>query len=186
MLLTQGKTKGFDKLPWAQLELASDARLEEIVLHLVRWVRKRDEAFRILFPIETRDLGGVVLFYPNILIQCRDLRVLKDIRTVMGVQGVTMANESTPLEIPSSFGEQMIAKSEQVSEGWSDGIKKGSFVRILLGERRMLCGNCISVDRGIADIRISLTTRNLRVRIPVRALLKLEIPKEKRRYYYNG
>jgi hypothetical protein len=182
MLITQGNVRGFEKLPWAQVELASDSRLEEIMLHMIRWIKKRDDAFRILFPVATRDLGGVEMFYPNILIQCRDLRRLREIK-VMGVHGVTMQSETVPLTIDAAYGESLIREAERVSSEWSRDVKRGCFVRILLGERRMLCGTVVSTDRGVAEVKVSLTVRDLRVRIPVRALLKLDIVKEKRKYY---
>jgi len=184
VLITQGKVKGFDRLPWAQLELASDARLEEICLHLVRWVKKRPEAYRILFPVATRDLGGVELFYPNLLIQTKDWLKLKDIRQVMGVQGLTVDGQGTPLLLEPGYGEALVEQAEKINAGWSDGVKKGSFVRVLLGERRMLAGECLSVSRdGIAEVRVSMTVRDLRLRIPVKALLLLNVEKGKRKYY---
>jgi hypothetical protein len=185
VLIVQGKVSGFQRLPWAQIELASDARLEEIVLHLVRWVKKRPEAYRILFPVGTRDLGGVELFYPNILIQTKDWTKLKDIRTVMGIQGLTTDGQGALLLMDAEYGEALVAQAEEVSSGWSKDIKRGSFVRVLLGERRMLCGEVIKIDSGIADVRVSLTVRDLRLRIPVRALLKLDVPKERRKYFYG-
>lgn len=187
MLITQGKVTGFRRLPWAQIELASDSRLEEVALHLVRWIRKRPESFRILFPVLSRDLGGVELFYPNILIQCRDWTKLRDIRSVMGVQGLTVDGQGQLLLLEADYGARLVEQAAQVSGEWSSGIKRGSFVRVLLGSKRMLCGEVSSVTRdGIADVRVSMTVRDLRIRIPVRALLKLDIDKSKRRYYYNG
>lgn len=183
MLICQGKTSGFNKLPWAQLELASDARLEEIILHVIRWLRKRPEAFRVLFPVASRDLGGVELFYPYILIQTLDWQKLKDIRMVMGVQGLTTDGQGTLLLMDSAFGEGLIKQAEKVSGEWSKEIKKGSFVRVLLGDRRMLAGEVVSMSKGIADVRVSMTVRDLRLRIPVRALLLLDIPKKERKYY---
>lgn len=182
MLITQGKVSGFSKLPWAQIELASDSRLEEVVLHLVRWIRKRPEAFRLLFPVQSRDLGGIELFYPYLLIQCKDLRILREIR-VMGVQGVTMQSESEPLTVDAEYAEALIVESERIASGWSSGVKRGDFVRVLLGKRRMLAGDVVAVKNGIADVRISLTVRDLRLRIPARALLRLEVAKKERRYY---
>jgi len=184
MLITQGKVTGFAKMPWAQIELASDSRLEEIALHIVRWVRKRPEAFRVLFPVASRDLGGVELFYPNILIQTLDWQKLKDIRTVMGVQGLTTDGQGTLLLMDAAFGESLVKQAEKVSGDWSKGIKKGSFVRVLLGDRRMLAGTVESVSKsGIADVRVNMTVRDLRLRVPVRALLLLNVEKKNRRYY---
>jgi|SRR5882672_7029278 len=184
MLITQGKVSGFTKMPWAQIELASDSRLEEVALHIVRWVRKRPEAFRVLFPVASRDLGGVELFYPNILIQTLDWSRLKDIRTVMGVQGLTTDGQGTLLLMDSPFGESLVKQAEKVSGEWSHGIRKGSFVRVLMGDRRMLSGEVEHVSKtGIADVRVSMTVRDLRLRVPVRALLLLNITKRDRRYY---
>lgn len=183
MLILHGKVSTL-KGPWAQVEATSDARLEEITLHLIRWVTKRDEPAQILFPVASRDIGGIELLYPNILIRTKsDLTGLK---SIMGVQGVTMDNNGHPLTLDNEYVGELIGQCEKASDSWSDDIEAGSFVRVLMGNERMLCGSVTKVKKGIAEVLVSLTVRNVRVRIPVKALLKLKVRKNDRRYYYTA
>lgn len=181
MLILHGKVAGL-RGPWAQIEATSDARLEEICLHLIRWIRKREEAAQILFPVGTRDIGGIELLYPNILIRTNG--DLSGIRSVMGVQGVTLGVGGQPLTLDNEFVGELIRKTEAAEDGWSGDVEVGSFVRILLGNQRMLCGEVKKLRKGIAEVLVSLTVRNVRIRIPVKALLKLKVRAKERRYYY--
>jgi hypothetical protein len=182
MLILHGKAKWSG--PWAQIELTSDARLEEVTLHLIRWIAKHDDPAQVLFPVASRGLYGVELLYPNILIRSKG--DLSGIRSVMGIQGLALTATGQPMELDEDFVQSLIKASEDQAGSWSEGIKVGSFVRILFGNTRMLCGTVTKLANGIADVIVSLAVRDVRVRIPVRALQLLKVRKGERRYYHNG
>lgn len=173
--------------PWAGIELVSESRVEEIVLHIARWAasQRKGQAFQLLFPVKSRDIDGIKLLTPYLWARMLDLRALEG---VVAVQGATLVRDAKhPIPIEDKFVQGVMERARVAAEGWSEGIKKGSFVRVLLGNERMLCGNIESVEKGIAVVEIKLMTRTVRLTVGVRVLLDLSyVSKRKRRYFYQG
>lgn len=189
MLLESGKVKSLTGRPWAGIELVSESRIEEIVLHLANWARGhlKEEPFQLLFPVKTRDLKGIKLLSPYLWARTTDLSILTGVRTVMGVAGLVSDGASKTIEIEDTFVQEMIKESRAAAEGWSKGIKKGSFARVLFGEERMLCGAVTQIVQGVAELKIKLRLRDVLLYVPVRALLNLShVEKSSRHYFYTG
>lgn len=184
MLIEWGDVKRLRGKGWAGVELVSEARTEEVVLHISRWaMRSLDEPFQLLFPIKTRSVTGVTLLTPYLWARTTRLLDLDEMRkSVMGVQGLVRDGQGV-LEIEDEFVQDVIKTARKVTEEWNATIKRGSFVRVLLGDEHGLCGTVLWVHGGMARVKVALKSRELVVQIPVRALENLG-KREEREYYY--
>lgn len=187
MLVQKGKVSKLDGLPWAAIDLVSESRIEEVIVHVSRWANSNVAgAFQLLFPVKSRDLDGVDLFSPYLLVRSENLRKLISIQTIYGVSGLVRSVDGSILEIEDGFVGQIIASARVAAISWSQHIEHGSFVRILFGPERMLCGTVARMNGDYATVSIELRLRRVNVRVPVRALLNLgNVPEEKRHYFYS-
>ena len=189
MLILSGRVSALKEKPWAGIELVSDARLEECVLHIVNWsVKKlRGAPFQLLFPVKSRDLPNIRMLSPYLFVRTNDLEQLREVSSIYGVEGLVTGVDGKLLPFDNQFVQSVILESRKAAEGWSEDIRKGSFVRVLLGREHMLCGTVRRISVGIADVDISLRLRVVRLTTPVAALLNLDyVSKRRREYYYSG
>lgn len=187
MLIQQGKTAKLDGLPWAAIDLASDTRIEEVVVHISRWAHAAlsGRPFQLLFPVKSRDLDGVDMFSPYLLARAENLSWLSSMQSIYGVHGLIDGQNGKILEIEEKFVRQVMINSKLAAMAWSAKIGNGSFVRILFGSERMLCGTVEQIHNSTATVQIQLRLRTVRVRVPVRALKNLgNVPVEQRTYFY--
>jgi hypothetical protein len=185
VLIEQGRTTTLADLPWAAIDV-SESRIEEVVYHIARWASKTlgNRAFQLVFPVKSRDLSGVQLLSPYLWARTADLKDLLTINSVMGVTGV-VGGEAEILQIEDEFVQRQLEDAQRVAVGWSVNISKGSFVRVLMGSNRMLCGTVSELKDGMAVVLIKLRTRDVRLTIPAKALLVLDyVPGKEREYYY--
>lgn len=189
MLVTNGNVRVLRGRPWAGIELVSEARIEEVVLHLSRWAQRNlvDQPFQLLFPVKTRDLRGIKLLSPYLWARTTDLEALRGCKSVMGVQGLVSDAESQTIAVEDTFIQALIEESKAAAAGWSEGVGAGSFCRVLYGDERMLCGVITKIVQGIAEIEIALRLRKVVLYVPVKALLNLShVGKSDRHYFYTG
>lgn len=187
MLIEQGRIAELSGRPWAAIQLRSEIRLEEITLHVGRWAKRSlvDVPFQLLFPVQSRGLAGISIITPYLLARSKNLKDLIGMRSVYGVRGLECDSNGKIIEIDDRFVQSIADKAERISQSWSAGIVRGSFVRILFGMERMLCGTVERVNGSRAAVRISLRSRDVVVKIPVRALLNLgNVPQRERHYFY--
>ena len=187
MLIQQGRVSLLTNLPWVAVELVSEARIEEVTLHISRWAKSRlvGEPFQLLFPVKSKDLSGVELISPYLLARSRKLEDLKGLGSIYGVVGPLLDAKGKILPIEDEFARNVKVQAEAEAEKWSAGIQETSFVRILFGPEHMLCGEVIKIRGKVAEVLVVLRTRRLKVKIPVRALLNLgNVPKDEREYFY--
>jgi hypothetical protein len=187
MLIQHGEVVKLGSRPWLGVELTSETRIEEAVLHIGIWAAEvfKAEPFQLFFPVQKRDLGGVTLLTPFLMVRTLDLKDLKKISAVFGVQGVECDDRGKIIELENSFVQQVRERAEKIHDSWSDGIVVGSFVRLLMGSGRMLCGIVERLNHTTARVRVELVSRNVIFYCPVRMLLNLgEVPKEKQSYFY--
>lgn len=187
MIIQHGDARRLANLPWAAVELTGESRIEEIVLHISRWMRQFEEPVQLLFPVQSRDLDGVKLLSPYLWIRSVSLEPLARINIVMGVQGLLRDHENRAIETEDEFVQEVIRKTARAADEWCRGIRVGTFVRILFGRERMLCG-WVAEDHGaMVTVKIPLKTREVWWRGPARALLNLSgVPKTEQAYYYSG
>lgn len=178
MLIQSGRVSNLEGKSWVAIELTSESRTDEVVLHLVRWavrnLEKEGRAFQLLYPVESRTLNGVSLLSPYLWMRVDDLRLLGRITSIMGVQGMVTDSTENPVMAEPSFVEKLIAQCKAVSDSWSAGISVGSGVRVLLGAGHGLCGVVEKLTDGDAEVRIALRSRAVRLKVPVRALKNLD------------
>jgi hypothetical protein len=187
VLISQGRTSALGRKPWAGIELVSEARTEENVLHIVQWAGKAlaGQPFQLLFPVKSRDLPGVKMLSPYLFARAANLASLKSVSSIYGIQGLVTGPDNKILALDDDFVQNVVRKTREAAEGWSKGIKKGSFVRILLGSEHMLAGHVRKLTAGIAEVQIEMKLRTVKLTIPVKALLNLDhVPKGKREYFY--
>jgi len=181
MLIQSGRVSSLSPKPWVAIELTSDARTDEVVLHLVRWSVRHLEscgkAFQLLYPVESRTLRSTTMLSPYLWMRVSDVSDLSRVSTIQCVSGLVSDASGRPVLVEPSFVSALIAKARAASDVWSHGIGVGSSVRVLLGSSRMLCG---TVDRitgrngsSVAEVRIALRSRAVRLTVPVRALQNL-------------
>ena len=183
MLIQSGRVTDLIGLPWVALELTSEARTDEVVLHLTRWavrnLEKAGQAFQLLYPVESRTLNGVSLLSPYLWMRVSDPSLLARTTSIMGLQGMVTDSAGATILTQPDFVESLIAQVRAASDSWSEGISLGSGVRVLLGAGHGLCGIVESLHGSDADVRIALRSRAVRLRIPVRALQRLrDVPKD--------
>ena len=187
MLVQKGKVSKLDGLPWAAVDLVSESRIEEVIVHVSRWAYANVSGpFQLLFPVKSRDLDGIELFSPYLLVRSENLRKLASIHTIYGVSGLVRNVDGSILEVEDGFAGKIIANAKLAAMSWSQHIEHGSFVRILFGPERMLCGTVTRIYGEYATVSIELRLRRVNIRVPVRALLNLgNVPQEKRHYFYS-
>ena len=172
MLIEQGRVRELDGRPWAGIELVSEARVQEIVLLIVRWAKERGEPFQLLFPVKSRGAGGIELLTPYLWARMNEPRDLFSVGAVKGIVGCVRDDEKV-LGVDDSFVQGIIRQAEEAAAGWSHGIRVGSFVRVLYGDCRMLCGMVRRMGKGMVVVEVELRSRRVRITAPVRALEKL-------------
>ena len=177
MLIQSGTVSTLIGRPWIGIELSSDARTDEIVLHLVRWaVRNLESAgkpFQLLYPVASRTSDAIELLSPYLWMRVPAPRDLWGIGSIMGVDWLKDAS-GNPILTSDEFVSTLIDLCRDASDAWSAGIEVGSGVRVLLGSGHGLCGIIETLrPDGDATVRITLRTRAVRLRIPVRALQRL-------------
>jgi hypothetical protein len=185
MLVSSGKTNTLEGLPWAAIELTSEARIEEVVHHIINWLRRslRGQAFQLLFPVKSRTVETITMLTPHLWVRSQNLKSLAAVKAVMGVQGLVSDAHGRFIVVQDEFVQKLIAAALEVRTSWSGGIEEGSFVRVLLGSHRMLCGTVERVETGAAEVLIALRSKNVLVRIPVGALQNLG--EEIKAYFYK-
>lgn len=179
MLIQSGRVSSLSALPWVALELTSESRTDEIVLHLIRWAVSNLEAksipFQLLYPVASRSGGKVELLSPYLWMRTPSpASDLRGITRIMGMQGMMAIPGGHWLSATDDFIRTIIAKSQSAQAAWSNGISCGSGVRVLVGHLHSLCGIVEHLyPDGDAEVRIALRSRAVRLRIPVRALQHL-------------
>lgn len=185
MLIQSGRLRFLNGLPWAAIEVTSEARIEEIVLHLVNWAERQltNQPFQMLFPVKSRTVEAVTMLNPFLWARTVDLKKLSGMKSVMGVQGLSVDANGQIIPIEDAFVQRLIEQSLAAKTQWSDGVKEGSFVRILLGHYRMLCGTVQEMRGDVAIVAIPLKSRKRLIDISVLALQNLG--ERARDYFYT-
>lgn len=175
MLIYSGRINALGIKPWAGIELVSDATIEDRVQDIIGWLRKtfRSEPFQLVYPVKEYRIKGVQLLSPYLWVRAEKLAKIRGVSTLYGVEGLVTDPGNKIIEVGDDFVQNVIAEAKKAKAGWSDGVKKGSFVRVLKGRTRMLCGEVKKIDKGIADVIVSMRLRDLKLKVPVSILLNL-------------
>lgn len=188
MLINAGRVSALGNKPWAGIELVSDITIEDRVYQIIQWAVKtfRSEPFQLLFPVKSYGIHGVQTLSPYLWARTAKLGRLKAVSSLYGVEGLVSDGNGQVIQVDNEFVQGVVAETRAAADDWSMGIRKGSFVRVLKGRTRMLCGDVKKIEDGVADVIVSLRLRTLRLKVPVSVLLNLgDVPKEKREYFYG-
>lgn len=208
MIVYQGNPQNLSSLPWYAVEWASDlslehdlstqigsgtnggrgrscSQVEQVAFAIVKWAQRKRDPFQLFFPVSSRTLEGVGLFSPYLWIRMFDPNgISQAISRDRARIDILRDHEGQPVPIEDAFIQEVIQKCKDITEGNSQGIAEGSFVRVLLGRYRMLCGKVESVSNGIAGIRIALKAKPVNLFAPLTALQNLGTAQ--RDYFYLG
>lgn len=192
MILTYKDTSKLHGLVWYMLELRSEKTIENTMRRVIKAVPHlfRDEPLEIFLPIFQRDIDvfemktGCYAF-----VRSTSFQGLLRLKSVNGVVGLVTEGESNrpnkAIKAPADYVQTVIDDVETAFHKRADGIKVGSFVRLLEGETRDYCGIVETLRDGYAVVRVDLKTKVLRIETPVRNLLNLDhVPADRRVFYY--
>ncbi len=177
---------------WHVIELRSHRTLEPTLKRLGKALPNifRNDPVELFVPVVRRDLDAFELTTQDCIFgRSTNFQSLLRLKTVTGIVGLmTVADSGRPSEVltwPDADVQKLIATAEEEFRQRAAGIEAGSFVRILDGEMRDLCGVAEIVGGGKAVVRITLRTKAILLETPICNLLNLDrVPKEQRVYYY--
>jgi hypothetical protein len=184
MMIQSGDLRSIQGKPWVAIEF-SGSKVDEIVRRIVCWARSSVPAgpFQLLFPVKSRNPDGVQLLSPYLWARTKNLSHLQAVKSVHGVEGLVTGPDGKFIEADDWFVQDLIQRTKAYAEARHSGIGEGTFVRILFGPQRMLCGTVEGKPNGVAKVVIALRSRQLKVFVPVYALENLRTePKE---YFYK-
>ena len=188
MLIQSGRVENLKGLPWAAIEFYAnsvapvDSRVEETVRNIVKWSRTLKEPFQMLFPVKSRSVDGVQMLSPFLWARTVQLKVLKGVSSVKGVEGLS-SNSQGIIEVSDDFVQELIEKTRAYAEARCAGLEIGCFARVLMGSHRMLVGKVLARSRESVTLLIALRTRTVKLDVPVMALENLGT--EEREYFYR-
>jgi len=191
MLIKCGRQSLKDK-NWVCIEPSSEHNTEETLVRILRWaVEHIGRPWEVSLPIKSRGRKGITLAYPYFLARTKDNKQWEKVKAVFGVQGLLRDAKDQILTVPDHYVQDLNHKTFETMKTWHAGIRTGSFVRVLYGPFRMLCGTVrtkkqILLRNHRVHVHISLASRNLVLTAPIHALQNLgDVPTGLRKYYYT-
>jgi hypothetical protein len=193
MILEYGDVARLKGLPWFMCELRSEKTVESTMRRVGNALHGifQGEPIELYVPVERRDLD---VFELSTQVYCfvrsTSFPALLRLKSVTGIVGlVTEGDTNRPskaLSWPDQDVQNLIIAAEEKHRKQAVGIEPGTFVRILNGQMRDLCGVVKIIGDGRAVVRITLRTKSILLETPIRNLLNLgHVPKEQRVYYYG-
>jgi transcription antitermination factor NusG len=194
MILTYGVTTQFGSQHWYMVELRSEKTIESTLRRMGEAVPNifREHAVEVFVPLHRRDLNVFELKTGNyVFVRSKSFPALLRLKSITGVVGLVTEGESNrpskAMTVEHSYVAALIAEARDSFFSRATKVQEGSFVRILDGLTRDWCGTVVTIQEGIAAVRVSLKTKLLLVETPVRNLLDLNsIPESLRTFYYSA
>jgi hypothetical protein len=186
MIIEHGNTSRLKGKQWFLLETSNERTVEGTLRRVGRAMPQtfKNEAVELFVPVQAHDLDVFEIASPYLFIRSTSLSALSKLRRVTGV-GDLVADGCSPLEVEDSYVQELIAADEELHRN-RNGIQVGSFVRILQGQVRGLCGTVDKLSGSRAVVRIDMPTKVICVDTPVTNLLNLvNVPETKKVYFYS-
>jgi transcription antitermination factor NusG len=192
MILTFGPRPTTDK--WFMLEASNEESVEATISRIARAIPAlfRREGIEVFVPIQKRDLHvlelktGAYLFVRSTSFPC-----LLKLKSVTGCMGLVTKGESgrpaDAIQVEDSYVQGLIRDAQREAKRRCEGIRIGSFVRVIDGETRGFCGRVesLALNKNLARVRIKLASRTVRLTTALVNLLNLpRVPKANQMYYY--
>jgi len=192
MIITYLDCSNLRNKDWHVIELRSRRTLEPTLLRLGKAIPNifRYDSVELFVPVTRRDLDVFELSTQDCIFgRSTNFQSLLRLKSVTGIVGLmTVADSGRASEVltwPDADAQKLIATAEEGFRQRALDIEAGSFVRILNGQMRDLCGIVEIVAGGKAVVRITLRTKSILLETPICNLLNLDhVPKEQRAYYY--
>jgi hypothetical protein len=193
MIFTYKDVSTLQGRAWHILELRNPRMIEPTLRRLGKALPTifRDDPVEIFVPVAKRDLDVFELSTQDCIFgRSTNFQSLLRLKSVTGIVGLmTLADSGRASDVltwADADVQKLIATAEEEFRQRAIGIEPGTFVRILNGQMRDLCGVAEIVDDGKAVVRITLRTKSILLETPIRNLLNLgQVPKEQRVYYYG-
>jgi hypothetical protein len=197
MILTYGTPALLKKLQgqdWKYIELRSDKTVENTLRRIGKSLPGifRSEAVEVFIPVILRDLDEFELETSvYVYIRSTSFPCIVRLKSVTGVVSlVTEGDSNRPsraISVPDKYVQERIEAVKTKFFGRAEGIKNGSFVRIIDGETRDYCGHIILLSGSMACVKVDLKTKSLLIETPIRNLLNLpNVPESQRVFYYSS
>ena len=179
---------------WYMVELRSEKTSEETIKRIGRSMKdifQKDPA-QIFVPVMDRDLDTFVLMTESyVFVRSDDVTRIAKLRRVTGVQAIMAQNDSTRptkfIKVDDEYVQGLITQCRENHQRRSDGIVVGSWVRIIDGETRDMCGSVITVAGDRLVVKIDMKTKPVMVETSVYNLVDLShLPQAHRVFYYSG
>jgi hypothetical protein len=193
MILQWGPIEKLAGKEWYLLELRSEKTIESTMRRVGNAIKGifREDPIEIFIPVFKRDLDVFEMKTVNLIfVRSTNFSALLRLKSVTGVvQLVTEGETNRPnkaIKVADDYVQGLITEAEREHYARADGIKVGSFVRILNGETRDFCGTVEIMGNGRVIVRVVLKTKSCLIETPVNNLLNLSHVPENQRVYYYG
>lgn len=137
----------------------------------------------MLIPLAGRQASDGLLTQDMLFCRSDHTPTLKRLWDVVGVSFL-MGEHRQLMVIENEFVQDLIQKTKQAFLKQSAGIGVGSFVRIADGTCRDYCGTVTNIEGNRASVEITLKSKMAIVDTPVHNLICIDVPVEKRVFYY--
>lgn len=193
MILAHGDTSSLTG-PWYALEVSSEENIEKTMHRLAECLKPvfGDSPVQVFIPIGRRDLDVCALASADLIyIRGNDLKKMLRIRTaVTGIVGIVTTGDSNRawdvIPIDDEYVQNLIRDAQEAFCGRSRGIRVGSFVRLVAGSLRDLCGHVEGIEAGWATVCVNLGIKRVWVKTPMLNLLNLSHVSKNRQVYFYG
>jgi hypothetical protein len=195
MILTYGTPAQLKKLQgqnWHYIELRSEHTVENTLRRIGDKLLGifRNEAVEVFVPVTRRDLDVFELETSvYVYIRSTSFPCVIRLKSVTGVVSLVtegdMNRPSRAIAVPDKYVQERISVIKTKFFGRAEGIKAGSFVRIIDGETRDYCGHVLLLSGTMACVKIDLKTKSLLIETPIRNLLNLPNVPDNQRVFYH-
>ena len=196
MLVTYGDTSKLKGKPFYALEVRTESQVESVVKRVAEEVPAifRKEPLEIFIPVTERGLDVFEVSTGLLYVRAADVKLLARLKRTTGVTSLVTKNDTgrtgDAIPVEEEFVQALIMECEEKWRERHAGIDAGSFVRILDGSSRDLCGTVVRVRGGEAGdealVRIDFFTKKIWLKTPVANLLNLShVPEEQRVFFFG-
>jgi hypothetical protein len=191
MLISYGDVSKIAGQPWFMLEIRSDEP-EPTLKRLCKETPGifREHSLEVFVPALPQDLESLALATPNfVFVRSDHFPSLLRGKQVTGIIGLATEGDcnrpSKSIAVPDAYVQSLISKAEAEWNARGEGICVGSFVRILGGEIRGMCGVVSGIEGDRAIVVVSLMTKQIINECPLRNLKDLSyIPDYMRVWFF--
>ena len=194
MLLNYLDTTKIEAPYWFMVELRSEKTSEETIKRIGRSLKAifQEEPAQVFVPVVERDLDTFVLLTEcYVFARADDTAKIAKLRKVTGVQAIMALDDSTRpakfIKVEDDYVQGLITQCLDNHHKRALEIRAGTWVRIIDGETRDMCGSVISVHGDRVIIKIDMKTKPVMVETDIHNLVDLShVPEAHRVFYYSA